>query len=382
MTCDWSGGADSRSVALSASRAVRASEADPLTVMTYLGTGGEADPEFIRAHRQVARFPWLRHRVVSHGRGFFADLSAVPATDRPFDLAYAYGRTADVFGAARSTGSLVHLSGDGGDSVLTAPPAVLIDALSRRSWSSAVSGARRFRRLHQAGLAGVIAAAYRVGRTGYEEYLGSVVNALRSSTQPPSAVSSCGLGWAIPPRPPSWVTPEAVDLLADELESLRPAARPFGPSVSASLAVLAGTAAAAAPYREIAATLGVDLQFPFLDDAVVDECLTWDEGRRPPDPDSKPMLDGLHRRFGIPRSDWVVPKHTSGHARDFVVGLRRNLGNVKSLFRESRLAERKLIDLARWFEALDLAAAGAGGSPAAIARTTAGELWMQRNELS
>ncbi|WP_162941611.1 hypothetical protein [Desertimonas flava] len=168
----------------------------------------------------------------------------------------------------------------------------------------------------------------------------------------------------------------------DQLATAGSADRPFGPSVSSSLTTLATLAAAAGPYREVAEGFGIDLQMPFLDNVVVDESLGWDECQRPPNAVTKPMLDGLHRRFGVPPADRVVAKGQRGHERDFAVGIRTNLASIKGLFRESRLAERDVIDLDRWFTALDLAAAGAGCSPAAIARTTAAEIWMQRNCLS
>ncbi len=53
VTTDWSGGADSRAIAMLAARTTGASVDDPLNVVTYSDRTGNADPEFQRARIRV-----------------------------------------------------------------------------------------------------------------------------------------------------------------------------------------------------------------------------------------------------------------------------------------------------------------------------------------
>ena len=129
VSMDLSGGLDSSTVVALAA-ATRPEATLPVITVVAAELGGD-DP----AHaRQVATaIAGLRHLELPLPREVdpYAALTEIPHTDEPFQDVSIFARLRWWMAAVNQLGSRAHLSGDGGDAVLSAPPAYLAD-LARR----------------------------------------------------------------------------------------------------------------------------------------------------------------------------------------------------------------------------------------------------------
>lgn len=127
ISVDLSGGLDSSTVA---ALAAGSEPVLPAITLVSADAGGD-DPA--HACRIAAAIPGLGHLELSLPREVdpYGALTEMPHTDEPFQDVSIFARLRWWMSAVTQLGSRAHLSGDGGDAVLLAPPAYLAD-LARR----------------------------------------------------------------------------------------------------------------------------------------------------------------------------------------------------------------------------------------------------------
>lgn len=125
MSVDLSGGLDSSTVAALAA-AGRPESGLPAITLVATELYGD-DPAYAR--RAAAAIPGLEHHELPLPSEVdpYAALTEIPHTDEPFQDVSIFARLRWWMAAVNRLGSQVHLSGDGGDAVLLAPPAYLAD---------------------------------------------------------------------------------------------------------------------------------------------------------------------------------------------------------------------------------------------------------------
>ncbi len=302
MTChelstDLSGRLDSSTVAALAS-AARPDHALPAITLVCADLGSD-DPS--HARRLAAAVPGITHVELPLPGEVepYAGLTEMPHTDEPFEDVSIFARLCWWMATVRELGGRAHLTGDGGDAVLTAPPAYLADLAHRRGrrelWSHAAGWARlRHRPVHR-----LVSAARRLAGTtqasGIEHYARVLE---RDSTDADGRRRWEDLiSWVHVPPSPQWFTPYARELAA---ATLRNASRGLGASAAPGDSVARGDAASLGMVQaygrvhrihlELAAGCGVALHAPYLDDAVVTACLAVPAAQRTSPRQPKPLL--------------------------------------------------------------------------------------------
>lgn len=127
ITTDLSGGLDSTSITFLAAHA--ASPGTRLIATTLRPAGNDHGGDLDHARRAAAALPELRHELVTIDQHClpYTDVTGVPLTDEPAPSTATFARFRCQLQLLACLGSDCHLTGDGGDGVLTAPLCYLAD---------------------------------------------------------------------------------------------------------------------------------------------------------------------------------------------------------------------------------------------------------------
>ncbi|WP_461031323.1 asparagine synthase-related protein [Streptomyces mayteni] len=269
-------------------------------------------------------------------------------------------------------GSDAHLTGDGGDTLLTPPLANLADLARRHPARAArqATGWATLLRTSPAHLLHDLAASRTITRPGA---LRRAATELTGGRRPRTSLT----GW-IPAGPaPACAAKETAELVAASLTTSAAADHQPDPGHAATWLMLeqirevARTAAADAQLAHAAA--GVRLHNPFLDPAVVAAVLSAPAHTYASPHTYKPLLTAL---------PGLLPPIIAGHTTkgdstsDHIRGLRANLPTLLDLV-DGELATLGLIEPAALEETLGRAAAGIPGHADQIEPVLAHELWLR-----
>ncbi|MFD1045080.1 asparagine synthase-related protein, partial [Kibdelosporangium lantanae] len=137
LTADLSGGIDSTSLAFLARR-----KSARLPVFTYVNNNRPVVDDVDQAVRAVKLDTGLDHHLVAGSDDDLPYRSIDVVDDEPHSSAVATGSMKARLNAAAKLGSDLHLVGEGGDVVLTAPAAYLADLKGQRLWRHCLGWAR------------------------------------------------------------------------------------------------------------------------------------------------------------------------------------------------------------------------------------------------
>ncbi|MFE3202276.1 asparagine synthase-related protein [Embleya sp. NPDC059237] len=369
-TTDLSGGLDSGTLA-----SVAAGFAPTLGITWRDRFSINSDVHYARdLARQV---PGLDHEIVTgteesanyHG---LQDVAEVPFTDGP-SLALATLGTFDlIYAAARAHDSDMHLSGEGGDAVLTGWGALLVDAWTPGRRREVLTLIAHWARLGDTSVAHTARRLLALARADHHRELARLAEALRRgpvAVDRPNLLARCG------PRPgTAWLTRHGRHAVADIVDASRtwtprgvpPGRRDYWDAIHHSGTTHADTARIA-EHHDIA------LHLPYLDDTVIGVCAIAPELLRFSPRDYKPLLHGL--RGTVP--DLLLERRTAGAFDGTArVGLTAREPWVRDLIASSRLADAGLIDPARATATLDRTLCGMH-SHAEIHHLIATETWAR-----
>ncbi|MEO3756279.1 asparagine synthase-related protein [Streptomyces sp. B6B3] len=270
---------------------------------------------------------------------------------------------------AADRGARVYLSGMGGDEVARVPSGYL-HGLVRRRPRQAVSHLRANRALFRWTPREALAALLR--RDTWRDWL--LGEAGRLTETPPASPlpGQWGHGFRMPP----WVTAEAATTVRDLLRGAASDGAPLADDRGQHrvLEVTRGTGARARLIRQFIAPHAVSMEYPFLDDRVIEACLAVRLEERGDPWRYKPLLVEAMRGT-VP--DALLTRTTKGHAAtDVHAGIRRNRAAMLALCDDSALAALGLVDAAALRTAL------LGPLPPripvnALSGTLAAELWLR-----
>ncbi|MFG2928115.1 asparagine synthase-related protein [Streptomyces achromogenes] len=367
VSCDLSGGLDSTPVAyLAWQRATR------LVALTLTGLTSE-DDDTGAAVRAAGHMPGADHRLIGAGglphalEGLF---DSRPRHDEPFQGLQS-ARFLELARLARSAGSRLHLTGHGGDEVLTAPPSY-VHTLIRQHPLSALNhlyGQRGLRRWS-------VRQTWRMvsDRRSYGAWLAHSARHLRSPM--PGQ-------WRVPPplwhqtlRLPPWITAQAAQAVADALTDAARRARPLAETRTQHLALenIRTSGRIARLVNQLTAEAGVQTATPYLDDRVVEICLATRPEERSSPWEFKPLLrEALEP--AVPRG--MLQRSTKNDmAEDVHTALRGQRHRLAALCDDSLLAGMGLIDAGELRQAC-LAPQRPGPLPAALILTLNCESWLR-----
>ncbi|MGH3753709.1 MAG: albusnodin/ikarugamycin family macrolactam cyclase [Pseudonocardiaceae bacterium] len=376
LSTDLSGGLDSSTVTALAA----ATRPDPaLPAITLFCTDlGSDDPA--HARRVAAAVPGITHVELPLPGAMepYSALTEMPPTDEPFVDVSIFARLRWWMTIVRELGGRAHLTGDGGDAVLVAPPAYLADLARRRRsselWSHATGWARlRHRPVHR-----LVGAARRLASTTQASAIGHYASALQQDGTGAASQRRWEdlISWVPAPPCPQWFTPHARDLTAT---ALRNAFRGLGnraaPGDAASLGTVQAYGRAHRIHLELAAGCGVALHAPYLDDAVVAACLAVPAAARTSPRQAKPLLRAA--MTGRVPGTALVRTTKGDYSMLAYRGLSRNHRTVADLLTNSRLAGLGLIEETAIRADLARGAAGLRIPLATLDQVLGAEIWLR-----
>ncbi|MGQ0718263.1 MAG: albusnodin/ikarugamycin family macrolactam cyclase [Pseudonocardiales bacterium] len=376
LSTDLSGGLDSSTVAALAA----ATRPDPkLPAITLVCTDlGSDDPA--HARRVAAAVPGINQVELPLPGEVepYAALTEMPATDEPFEDVSIFARLRWWMTIVRELGSRAHLTGDGGDAVLTAPPAYLADLARRCGASELWSHAAGWARLRHRPVQRLVGAARRLASTTQASAIEHYASALEQDGTGATRQRRWEnlIAWAPPAPCPQWFTPHARGLAAT---ALRNVSRGLGdgaaPGDVASLGMVQAYGRAHRIHLELAAGRDVALHAPYLDDAVVAACLAVPAAERTSPRQAKPLLRAA-MTGRVP--DAALVRSTKGDYSMLAYrGLCRHHRVVADLLTNSRLAGLGLIEEKAIRADLARGAAGMRIPLAALDQVLGAEIWLR-----
>ncbi|MEW1700340.1 asparagine synthase-related protein [Streptomyces sp. NPDC091278] len=376
VSADLSGGMDSSVVASLAATSTR------LLAVTYTDARMRDEDDVHYARRVAAELPSVRHQVVEGGTGtarHFGGLDAphlLPLTDTPtYSLGLLGMKQVQLAGPVRD-GSRLHLTGRGGDDVLSAVGAMAVDQFQAGRRAAAWRHVTAMARERRTSGAGLLAQAARTAATPYPcalEALAGQVAAGRAEGPSGAAriLAWCGASGALP-----WLTRSGRAMVAD-LVGVRAvgADRGEAPGRLHERLALELMGDGHATFDQMARTLWkLPVHAPLLDNRVVDLCHAIPGWERARPGDFKPLARAAFTGL-VP--DLLLERRTktpfTGSLYD---GLRAHAPAVRRILAESVLVQAGLLDRHRVMGALDAGARGETVPLAALHGLVVAELWL------
>lgn len=377
-TVDLSGGYDSTALALLA--AERLSPDRAVTAVTVHPAGITTTGDVMYA-RHVAEHPGIVHRLMALGPEHvpYGALEVVPVTDEPAPSTIAHKRfSAQLQWMRDRLGSDCHITGDGGDSLLSPRPIMLADLVAhghiRRTLAETIAWAR----LRRVAVWPLAVAAVRTARTTRTAALQALAHSLRADgSGHDRAPSNSGIAWFPSIPAPPWSTHDTRELAASLVAGAvdrSDAASPSEITTYVTAEVMADVGRSARADVQLAQSHGISLHNPFVDSRVIDAYLAVPLHARPGPAEYKPIL---RRAMSDLFPAALARRRTKGSfTSDYYGGMRVNLAALHDLA-DGHLAECGLVDPARLRQTLTLAAAGIPAAFATVEPVITAEVWLR-----
>ncbi|MFE6186517.1 asparagine synthase-related protein [Streptomyces sp. NPDC056465] len=376
VSADLSGGMDSSVVASIAAASTR------LLAVTYTDARMRDEDDVHYARRVAAELPGVRHQVVEGGTGearHFGGLNdphLLPLTDTPtYSLGLLGIKRVQLAGPVRS-GSRLHLTGRGGDDVLSAVGATAVDQFRAGQRAAAWRHVTAMARERRTSGAGLLAQASRTAATPYPRALETLAGQVAAG-RADGAVGAvrilawCGAGGALP-----WLTRSGRSMVADLVDARAAGAdRRETPGQLHERLALELMGDGHSTFDQMSRTLwNLPVHAPLLDTRVVDLCHAipgWERAR----PGAfKPLARAAFTGF-VP--EVLLERRTkTAFTGSLYDGLRAHAPAVRRILAGSVLAQAGLLDLSRVMGALDAGARGETVPLAALHGLVVAELWL------
>lgn len=365
-SADFSGGLDSTSLALLATRL----GGRPLLGITYDDPNSPSD-DLTYARRAAATEPLIRHVIATGEALFFDRLGAAPSTDQPCADAARWAMRNTYYRVAAEQGSDLHLTGSGGDMLLCAPPSYLADLAARGETRRLFRHATARARIRHLPVHTVLFAAVRLSRQSYPAAIRRLAGQIRN----PAPVRPSALHWCGRASFGAWLTAAARTQLADALievaESQKPAVDPLVHQAWNELDEFGAYQAELAIQQEAA---GLTPHAPFLDNAVVRAVMAAPIAGRQAITTQKPLL-GAALRGLVPA--FLLDRPTKGaYDGNAFAGLRRNADRLRALVNDAHLVRAGVLDLAAVRTDLDKLLVAGTGPFASLESLVTTEMWL------
>jgi asparagine synthase (glutamine-hydrolysing) len=335
---DLSGGFDSTPLTYFASRG-------PATVIA--GTAYNTDPgggeDLIWARRALPAMPQIQHSTFSLDDmpQFYEGLVSTRITfDGPSDAIRAAPRMELMIQRAVQAGARAYLSGIGGDHLLTGLP-VWEHTLFRTNPVTALRRLRTAQLLEQISFAETFGQL--LSRQSYRAWFEASITTMnyRDEFKEPAL----SMAWDHRPYWPRWLSRGHRATVADRLRVIASDVEPLAPTrgdhMDLSSIRAAGRTARAA--GQIGASHGIAFETPFLDDRVVEACLSVRKADRSHPKQYKPLIRDAMRGL-LPEDFLRRTAKTNGTAQAWR-GIRTAESELIDLCAESLLARRGALDL-------------------------------------
>ncbi|MGW6204472.1 asparagine synthase-related protein [Streptomyces sp. NPDC055089] len=381
-SADLSGGLDSTTLAHLSARAGKTH------AVTYTDEWLRND-DLPYATAAADEMPGALHHVVIgdrstlHYTGLSPEHLAVPVADAPSPTVVLWAMKSKVLGTMAAHGSRGHFVGTGGDTVLTAS-GVLTDALRAGRRRQAAAVARAAARVTHTSAWSLWRAARSKAALTLTMDAEHLADRLRGPVAPAATArrgtDDAGVAWLPVQSVTDWMPRPARDLLASHItETCRSREQPNRLSPWRDAQGLARVGDDVAQYAHLAASLGMPIWAPYLDDAVVAVCFGVSPEERHVPGAYKPLLNQAMR--GIVAAP-VLDRRTKGtFGGPVYAGLvEHSVALTGLLGTGSCLVQLGLIDPAPVTAALRRAAPGLPLPLGSVHNLVAVEVWLRQLE--
>ncbi|MFH9015389.1 albusnodin/ikarugamycin family macrolactam cyclase [Streptomyces sp. NPDC017943] len=378
ITSDFSGGLDSTSLAFLAARTTRWT---PLDAFVYHHPDAPTgDLAHALVHAEHARSIRLSVTCGNEESLPYSGLSEHGSADQPDPAAVIGARTRLRMDHIARGGPGIHLTGEGGDALLAAPPASLGDIAATAGLRRLLADGRALARMRQLSPADVILRARRLARTPLHRAMRDLARRLDEPLDHPPQWADAVAWWPAPGPETTWLATGArrhlVELAEERARSAGPASpsAPATPGTRAVLCELRTSAATQAHLTAVARPFGIWPHAPFLDNEVVRACTRLPLPHRIDPFTAKPLLAAALTDL-VPGP--VLRRRTKGdYAAENYRGARRSMTHIRERLLRSPLADLGIIEPSRVIASVERAAAGLPAPFPALNRLLGADLWL------
>lgn len=389
VSSDFSGGLDSTSIAFLAAGCSQ----HPVTSVVYHQPLAPA-ADLYDATRHANLKPHIRLAVVRGTIGTlpFCELAdalrdrkpldaAVPPAAEPSPGLLASRRSLLRLAAASSSGSQLHLTGEGGDAVLMSAPSYLASLARPGSVHTLLRHCGAYARLRYLSPTRLASQAVRLARTAPDTSLHRLAAELNNPSGRPADWPALISWWPPTGEAAGWLTPRmrrCIAEIAADPATARTIPAGAGPADLAALTDLRRSGEAQRHLRELARPSGLPVHAPFLDSAVIRAALSVPAATRADPWSYKPLLRSAMRGL-VP--DEVFRRRTKGdYSGEAYYGAREASGALRALLRDSRLAALGVIEPAAAGATLDRMVAGIAVPLGPLSTLLATEVWLRAGD--
>ncbi len=388
VSADFSGGLDSSSIAFLAADL----SAAPVAAVVYHQPLAPA-ADLADATRLASLTPTIDLTVVRGSAGTlpFAGLLATAdsgaaacgtdagcaRTAEPSPRSLTARRDAARLTVAAESGATLHLTGEGGDALLLASPAYLADLARQRALKTLWRHCGEYARLRHVGPAALATSAIRLAGTSPGAALRAIAAQLAAPAVPHAGWADL-VSWWPAAQAANWLSPglrrQLADV-ADDPQTARAIPAGAGPADIAALAGLRRSGDAQRQLRALGHRYGVAVHAPFLDTAAVRAALAVPALTRADPWSYKPMLQAALTGLVPPG---VFARRTKGdYSAEDYRGARQAATELRTLLRDSRLADLGVIEPGPVLGALDQMVTGIEVPLGPLNTLLATEVWLR-----
>ncbi|WP_433020155.1 albusnodin/ikarugamycin family macrolactam cyclase [Kribbella sp. CA-294648] len=374
LSADFSGGLDSTSLALLAARAGK-------SVLAVTRDDPACRNDDITYATKAAEQENVEHLVVTKAEQslFFDRLVETPRSDQPFSDAARWSMRQAFHAQVLERGTDLHLTGSGGDAVLTAPSTYLADLVRPGSVPVLMRHASARARLRQWSTSKVVKEAVRLSRVDHRGALLRLAEMIEHPIPANDRRRGVALNWYSPLALVAWLSDEARQELATRAHLGAEKAEPSenGVSVRRSWNELREFGAYQASLTAQLEASGLPAHAPLVDNGVVRACMSVQPRQLQSTAVQKPLL-GAALRGLVP--EFLLRRPTKGsYDGNAYAGVRCNAPTLRTLLDNSVLASSGLLNLGPARRELGRIAAGAPGRFASVEALITTELWLQKD---
>jgi asparagine synthase (glutamine-hydrolysing) len=388
VSADFSGGLDSSSIAFLAADL----SAAPVTSVVYHQPLAPA-ADLADAMRLASLTPAIDLTIVRGSAGTLPYAGLLATTDsgavicgtdvgcartaEPSPRSLTARRDAARLAVAAESGARLHLTGEGGDAVLLASPAYLADLARQHALKTLWRHCREYARLRHVGPAALATSAIRLAGTSSGAALRAVAAQLAAPAAPHAEWADL-VSWWPAAQTASWLSRGLRRQLADvagDPQTARAVPAGVGPADLAALADLRRSGDAQRQLRALGHRYGVAVHAPFLDTAAVRAALAVPALTRADPWSYKPMLRSA--LTGLVPPDVFARRTKGDYSAEDYRGARQAITELRTLLRDSRLADLGVIEPGPVLAALDRMVTGIGVPLGPLNTLLATELWLR-----
>ncbi|TDQ55045.1 asparagine synthase (glutamine-hydrolysing) [Actinorugispora endophytica] len=338
---DFSGGFDSTGLGLLAAERLHP---ERVIIGVTVHPAGVVEGGDIDYAREAASHPGIRHEWMALGcqHSPYQGISSVTPSDEPAPSTVAYAALSAQFQWMRDRfGCDHHMTGDGGDSLLTTPVTIVNDLLGSGRLPRAVAEVFRWARLRQT-------SAWQAWRSA------------RGNREAPDT--------------PGWLTGDALERLNSLPDGVPDRFGGDSTALKAVLNSMSEIGRSARSESQLAEPFGIQLHNPYTDSAVVNSYLSIHPKRLPSPSHYKPvMAEAMRDLF----PDRLLRRTTKGDASsDHYRGIRNALPEIHELM-DGALSDLGLVKPDSLRHSVSRAAAGTTTHLSSIKNAVSTEIWVR-----